>query len=221
LEEEQLSTLVQGFKGSALFPIIAVAAYTGARRNEILALRWSDLDEVKKTLRIERAVEQTDKYGLRTKGPKQDSHKRTITISESLIAVLTAERERHLRIATGVPDGATVNLALVKLPSDALMFPNPPASGEDFSFTALRNPRNTTKEFVRKATGLGFPGLRLHDLRGSHETHLLDNGVSPKAVAERCGHDVAVMLRSYAKRSRKADEAAAAVIDALSKNALR
>lgn len=49
LEEEQLSALVQGFKGSALFPIVAVAAYTGARRNEILALRWSDLDEAKRT----------------------------------------------------------------------------------------------------------------------------------------------------------------------------
>lgn len=119
-----------------------------------------------------------------------------------------------------MPDGAPVNLALVKLPPDALMFPNPPMSGEGFSFTALRNPRNTTKEFIRKATGLGFPGLRLHDLRGSHETHLLDNGVSPEAVAERCGHDVAVMLRSYAKRSRKEDAKAAAVIEELSKNAL-
>jgi integrase len=39
LEEEELSRLVQGFKGSVLFPIVAVAAFTGARRNEILALR--------------------------------------------------------------------------------------------------------------------------------------------------------------------------------------
>ena len=51
------------------------------------------------------------------------------------------------------------------------MFPNPPAQA---SFTKLRNPRNTTKEFVRKAPALGFGGLRLHDLRGAHETILLD-----------------------------------------------
>src|SRR5262249_14195017 len=50
LEEHELETLVQGFKGSALYPIVAVAAYTGARRNEILALRWCDLDVEKKTL---------------------------------------------------------------------------------------------------------------------------------------------------------------------------
>jgi integrase len=40
------------------------------RRNELLALRWTDLDEEKKTLRIERAWEQTDKFGLRLKPPK-------------------------------------------------------------------------------------------------------------------------------------------------------
>jgi hypothetical protein len=37
LEADQLRTLVQGFKGSALFAIVATAAFTGARRNEILA----------------------------------------------------------------------------------------------------------------------------------------------------------------------------------------
>ena len=58
LDEEQLRALVEGFKGSVLFPIVAVSAFTGARRSEILALRWSDLDADKKTLRIERAVEQ-------------------------------------------------------------------------------------------------------------------------------------------------------------------
>jgi integrase len=221
LEEEELSRLVQGFKDLALFPIVAVAAYTGARRNEILALRWADLDVEKKSLRIERAIEQTKKYGLRIKGPKKEDHKRTISIDDNTILLLVAERERHLRIVAGVPDGTAVDLALVKLPADALMFPNPPAPGESFSFSALRNPRNTTKEFVRKAAALGFPGLRLHDLRGTHETHLLDRGMSPAAVAKRCGHDPATMLRSYAKRTKKADAQAAEIIGMLSKGALR
>jgi integrase len=110
---------------------------------------------------------------------------------------------------------------LVKLPADALMFPNPPGPGESFSFTALRNPRNTTKEFVRKASALGFPGLRFHDLRGTHETHLLDRGMSPAAVAARCGHDSATMLRSYAKRTKRADAQAAELIGMLSKGALK
>jgi hypothetical protein len=109
-------------------------------------------------------------------------------IDDDTLAWLRAERERHLRILAGVPDAASVDLSLVKLPDGALMFPKPPAPGESFALSALRNPRNSTKEFVRKATALGFSGLRLHDLRGTHETHLLDRGMSPAAVARRCGH---------------------------------
>jgi integrase len=90
-----------------------------------------------------------------------------------------------------------------------------------FSFTKLRVPRNITKEFVRKATRLGFVDLQLKDLRGTHETHLLDKGMSVAAVAVRCGHDPAVMLRSYAKRTRKADDAIVDFIGGLSKGALQ
>jgi integrase len=101
------------------------------------------------------------------------------------------------------------------------MFPNPPEAGEGFSFTALRNPDNTTKEVSRKADALGFPGMRpFHDLRGSHETILLDKGVPVHVVAARCGHDPAVLLRSYAKRTRKADVSAAAVLGTMSKGIL-
>jgi integrase len=58
-------------------------------------------------------------------------------------------------------------------------------------------------------TLLGFPELRFHDLRRTHETMLLDAGVPVHAVAARCGHDPAVLLRVYAKRTRKADTSAA------------
>jgi integrase len=215
LDGDQLRTLVEGFKGSVLFPIVAVAAFTGARRSEILALRWSDVDFEKKTLRIERAVEQIHGQPLTLKEPKTARGKRTITIDDDLITMLRAEREKHLRLLAGVPDGTQVAL-IVQLPDDALMFPNPPAPGEDFSFTKLRSPDSTTKEFARRARRL-FPGLRLHDLRGTHETLLLDAGVPVHVVAARCGHDPAVLLRSYAKRTKKADTSAAAVIGALAR----
>ena len=42
-------------------------------------------------------------------------------------------------------------------------------------------------------------------------------GVPLRAVADRCGHDPAVLLRNYAKRTRKADETAAEKIAALTK----
>jgi integrase len=218
LDQEQLRRLIEGFKNSVLFPIVAVAVFTGARRSEILALRWSDLDIERKSIRIERAVDQVHGQPLALKGPKTARGKRTITIDDDLLALLCAEREKHLRLKAGIPDGAAVDISLVRLPEDALMFPNP--SGQGFSFTKLRNPDNTTKEFIRKARKLGFPGLRFHDLRGTHETLLLDAGVAVHVVAARCGHDPAVLLRSYAKRTTKADTSAAAIIGALSKGVL-
>jgi integrase len=220
LEPDQLQALLQGFKGTVYFPIVAVAAFTGARRNEILALRWSDLNVAAKTLRIERAIELTETLGLTIKPPKTNRGFREITIDDDLIALLIKERERHLRIAAGVPDGVDVDLSLVKLPPGALMFPNPSRLGK-FSFTGLRHPNNITKEFARKAAAIGFPGLRFHDLRGTHETLLLDKGVGIHVVARRCGHDPAVMLRKYAKRLKSADEKAAEALVAISKTALR
>ena len=49
---------------------------------------------------------------------------------------------------------------------------------------------------------------------------LLDAGVPVHVVAARCGHDPAVLLRVYAKRTRKADTSAAAIIGAMSKTML-
>ena len=120
----------------------------------------------------------------------------------------------------GVPDSAAVDLSLVKLPADALIFPCPPASGEQFVFTKLRSPKDVSDRFRSVANRLGFKDLRLHDLRGTHETLLLDAGVPVHVVAARCGHDPAVLLRSYAKRTRKADRSAAGVIGALSRGVL-
>jgi integrase len=219
LEAEELQALVRGFQGSTLFPIVAVLAFTGCRRNEALALRWTDLDVTNRTLRIERAIEQVARQPLAIKGPKRDSHKRTITIDDGLIAVLVVERERWLRIKAGIPDGAAVDLSLVRLPADALVFPAPPARGEDFSFAKLRDPRAVTRIFQRRARRLGYK-LRLHDLRGTHETLLLDAGVPLKTVADRCGHDPVTLLKSYAKRSKKGDTSAAEVLGALSKGVL-
>lgn len=74
---------------------------------------------------------------MTTKEPKTARGKRTIAIDDDLHALLLAEREKHLRIKAGVPDGVAVNLSLVRLHADALMFPNPPAR----PLKAFRSPR--------------------------------------------------------------------------------
>jgi integrase len=137
-------------------------------------------------------------------------------LDDATISVLVAEKERHLRLMAGIPDGASVDLSLVKLPPGSLMFPSPPEPGKDFDFCKPRNPRNFSKEFARKADRLGFGKTRFHDLRGIHTTALLDAGIPVHTVAQRIGDDPAVLLRNYVKRkrSRKADQSVASAIAA-------
>jgi hypothetical protein len=54
-------------------------------------------------------------------------------------------------------------------------------------------------------------------LRVSHGTWLLDQGVPVHVVAKRLGHDPSVLLKVYAKRTKKGDEAAAEKISLLTK----
>ena len=180
-----------------------IAAASGARRNELLALRWTDLDPDKKTLRIERAWEQTKKFGLRLKPPKTKRGVRTIELDDGTINILLAERERYQRIQAGIPDGAgAVDFSLIRLPARALIFPGAPETGAEIDVTVPRNPRNFSKEFARRAGLLGFGTTRFHDLRGIHSTALLDSGIPVHTVAQRIGDDPAVLLRNYVKRKR-------------------
>jgi integrase len=195
LDEDQLGRLVEGFRTSPLQLFIAIAAYTGMRRNEVLGLRWSDFDEAGRALKVERAIEQT-KAGISFKPPKTRRGLRSVAIDDNLIGLLCAERDRHLRLVAGVPDGSPVDLRMVKMPPDALILPSPAGR---FDLAQPRDPHAVTRGFTRRARKLGFKGLRLHDLRGSHATQLLRRGMPIDVVARRLGHDPAVMMRAYAK----------------------
>jgi integrase len=53
-------------------------------------------------------------------------------------ALLCGERDKYLRFIAGVPDGAAVDLSLVRLPDDALIFPSP--VGPELDLTQPRDP---------------------------------------------------------------------------------
>jgi integrase len=65
--------------------IVDLAAHTGARRNEIIALTWDDLDLGEKTISITRAVEDTVAFGRHVKEPKSARGRRTIGIDAALV----------------------------------------------------------------------------------------------------------------------------------------
>jgi integrase len=215
LDEDELGRLVQGFRGHSIYLIVAVAAFTGMRRNEILALRWVDVDLNAGMITVCRNVEQTKAHGRRIGTPKSKAGHRTFQIDPGLVDRLRKERDLALRIVAGIPDGVEVDLSLVRLPGEALVCP---ALGADL--TAIRGPAGVSNAFFTHARRLGFQDISLHDLRASHETALLDKGVPVHVVAKRCGHDPAMLLRVYARRTKKADANAANVIGTLMKGVL-
>jgi integrase len=147
LEQDELAELLSGFRRYALYPLVVTAAFTGARRNELLALRWSDLDLTANTLTIRRALETTKAHGFRYKEPKTNRGVRTIAIDDSLAALLAAEGEKYLRLTAGVGQGTDVDLTLVKLHDEMLIFPS--MAGGDTDLTRPRHPASVTVEFLR------------------------------------------------------------------------
>jgi integrase len=192
LDETDIVRLVDGFTSSPIYPIVAVAVFTGARLREVTALRWEDVDLENRVIAITRAVEET-KGHRGVKAPKTERGIRTFKIDDGLAQLLTAHRAKQQRMIAGVPDGFEADVSLIKLPAVALVFPG----GDGTDLNKLRDGRAVSRTFKRRILEIGFPpNLRWHDMRGSHETMLLDAGVPIHVVAERCGHDPAELLRT-------------------------
>jgi integrase len=91
LSEDELNLVLRNIDDH-FRPLFTALAYTGARPNELLALRWTDVDMVKKQIRIERG---------RVRGnegtPKTMSSKRTIPMFEQVEAALLEMKARPLQ----------------------------------------------------------------------------------------------------------------------------
>lgn len=63
------------------------------------------------------------------------------------------------------------------------------------------NPRNLTRDVAARKAALGIPKeTRLHDLRGSYASLLIEAGVDPRAVMELLGHgDPRTTMKMYAR----------------------
>ena len=73
------------------------------------------------------------------------------------------------------------------------------------------NVRMTMQRIVKKS---GVPQIRFHDLRHTHATLLLKQGVHPKVVQERLGHaDIQTTLNVYSHVVPGLQEAAAKLFD--------
>lgn len=177
-----------------LAAVARLALATGARRGELAALRWSDIDG--HTVRIRAAIA-SDRETLTRKATK-GRRARVVTVDDDALEALAAWRAtaaaQALTLGTGLSDSDPIFAS----PSD----PRRPW-----------HPDRITKTWDRHRDAVGLPGLRFHDLRHRHATTLLEDGIPVHVVSARLGHSSAKMTWDvYAHALPAGDREAAASI---------
>jgi integrase len=181
LEPENVRTLLDAARETPFYTLLYTAIYTGLRRSELLGLRWRDIDLDVTALSVVQTLHHVPKKGYIFKEPKTKRSRRLVDLSPSLALLLREHRanqelERRLLGRLLMPDD------LVFCCSDGSPLP----------------PNSVTKAFHRLVKSMGVSGIRLHDLRHTHATLMLRQGVHPKVVSERLGHSsVAITLDTY------------------------
>ena len=199
LTEGQIADVLDKLDDHPLYPIVAVAIGTGARRGEITALIWSDVDLDAKTVTIQQSLEQT-KAGIRVKAPKTKAGKRTISLPAIAADALRNHRIKALELRMKIGAGA--------LPDDAPVFGN--IEGE------WPSPENITDQWRRAVKALGLPKVTFHALRHCHASALIAAGLDVVSVSRRLGHSkVSITLDVYSHLFKDGDTAAADAIDAV------
>lgn len=175
--EEVRRFLKYAKKSGRYYIAFLLALTTGMRQGEILGLRWKDVDFENGCVRITQTLSSDGKELLPYTKTKSGS--RTIDLPEETIM----ELKEHWLFIRG-EKGAKVykDLDLVVCTE----FGTP---------THKSNIRRVFKNIIKKAD---IPKIRFHDMRHTHATLLLLQGVNPKIVSERLGHaDVRITLDTY------------------------
>jgi integrase len=178
LTQEQMERLREVCRGDWTLSFIDIGLATGARRGELLALEWPDVDWLTVTVTISKSLEQTA-AGLRVKRPK-NGHIRKFRLGQTAIASLRFlhDQQQEHRKLVGLdyqgdlvfcqPDGAHLRPSLV------------------------------SQTIVRRLKKAGIKDASLHTLRHTLASHLLSNGVPLPVVSARLGHaDPNVTARIY------------------------
>ncbi len=178
--------------------IFYLALYTGLRRGEILGLRWCDVDLQNKALSVNQTVVRIAGKGLLLSEPKTAHSRRLVSLSPNAAALLGGLKAKRMEQFQSISTGWS---------ESDLIFCN--------SDGGPINPDSITHAFHRTVRQLGLPSIRFHDLRHTHASMMLKQGVHPKIVSERLGHSsINITLDTYSHVMPGMQEAAVLVFEA-------
>ncbi len=171
---------------------------TGARRGELLALRWDDVDLPSGMLTIRHGLAV---HGGRTVVKDTKSHQmRRISLDAATVDLLVEHKKVSARQCDDVGSALTEDSYVFSYAADK---------------TRPCSPSGITHRYARMVAKLGLR-TRLHSMRHYSATELLSGGVDLRTVAGRLGHGGggAITLKVYAAWVANADQEAAKMLAA-------
>ena len=165
-----------------LAALLLVAALTGARRGELCALRWTDLDEDAGTLTIARSVYETRSTPAWAEKGTKSRQIRRIGLDEVTLATLRRVRQAR--------NDQAASLDLEPLP-DGFIFSRSPIGAEPIG-------PDTVTRFAKRVAKKAKVETHLHALRHFSASQAISAGFDPVTVGARLGHaDPSITMRVY------------------------
>jgi integrase len=179
--KEELNRFLKASSGHRLGFYFRLSAFTGARRGELCALRWSDFDGSLLTISKSRVKAGNEVLELNsTKGGTNG--RRTVKVDTDTMDLLKAHRKRQIQERMAIGECWT-DTGYVFVREDGLPID-------------VHTPTHLFRKLSKQA---GLAPIRLHDLRHLHATELLRLGIPLHVVAHRLGHrDAMVTATIYA-----------------------
>ena len=177
--EEEIHRFLSFAKDSRYYAAFLLALTTGMRQGEILGLRWKDIDVENRTISVVQTL--SHKGQILSAGAKTAAGNRKISIDENTLNQLLSLKLKY---------------------KEEKMANRPIYQDYDLvirtSIGTPVSPRNLLRSFYSIIEKAQVRKIRFHDLRHTHASLLLKQGVNPKIVAERLGHaNVKITLDTY------------------------
>lgn len=183
-KEKAVTTADWGF-----YVFFCIAFYTGARKGEINALKWSDVEG--NIMHIRRSIAQKLKGDDVETPPKNKSSYRDLQIPAPLMVILSEHKLRQQEASRFFSEDYRI------------------CGGERSLRDTTIESRNTA--FAKAA---GLPHIRIHDFRHTHASLLVNEGINIQEIARRLGHsNVQMTWNTYSHLYPREEERAVAVLD--------
>lgn len=184
LNHTQLKELLELVKDTNIYLPVLLCVIYGLRRSEVLGLKWQNIDFENETIWIRETLQQSTKaicgQSNYTSEPKTESSNRTLPMTTQIKQALLQQKKKQ--------EERKQLISSVYISNDYVCtFEN----GKEIT------PNYLSRKFHEIIMKSNLPKVRLHDLRHSSASNLLNSGFNHVQVADWLGHSSSTTTLKY------------------------